>query len=43
MVLISGIYYQMIFKNITSLSSFNDLIKTWEAPQCQCLMYGDRN
>ncbi len=27
----------------TSISSFKDLIKTWEGPQCQCLMCGTLN
>ncbi len=30
-------------KNSTSISSFKDLIKTWEGPQCQCLMCGALN
>ncbi len=30
-------------KKPTNISSFKDLIKTWEGPQCQCLMCGAHN
>ncbi len=43
MVLISEIYSLMIKKKSTSISSFKDLIKTWEGQQCQCLMCGALN
>ncbi len=43
MVLISGIYYLMIKKKAQSISSFEELIKTYEGPQCQCLLCGVLN
>ncbi len=43
MVFISGIYYLIFFFKNTSISSFKYLIKTWEGPQCQCLMCGTLN
>ncbi len=30
-------------KNSTNVSSFKDLIKAWEGPQCQCFMCGALN